>query len=424
MKNIILILTVLSAIAFGQGEFGQKPGSLINPFYYYNALSFFSDDSSLSRLDLYIQVPYVQLTFVKDGDKFSSSFEVTASVYDNNDAIVTEKIWSEKITLKSYSETISNSSYNLSLRTFNLKHGTYKLKISVVNRESNKSGNSETPITIRNFRQFPFSTSDIMLINRLDETNGVKQITPNVSRNVVFNNDGFFVYFEFYNFSTDSLFDILCNVENKSGELVYQNLNTFDFKPNKNPVFLKISKKDFPLGDYLITITSTRNKDTNSVYKVSRSFYSKWIGVPQNVKDLDKALDQLIYITDREKIEVIKSNKDPQEKLNKFLEFWKSKDPSPNTSENELMEEYYSRIDYSNKNFGNFLEGYKTDMGMVFVVLGPPDNIDRYPFNYDSPAHEIWHYYRLNKSFVFVDNSGFGDYRLLNRDYTEFYRYR
>ena len=53
-------------------------------------------------------------------------------------------------------------------------------------------------------------------------------------------------------------------------------------------------------------------------------------------------------------------------------------------------------------------------MGMVFIVLGMPDNIDRHPFDPDSKPYEIWQYYNLNRSFGFKDTTGFGDYRLMN----------
>ena len=89
------------------------------------------------------------------------------------------------------------------------------------------------------------------------------------------------------------------------------------------------------------------------------------------------------------------------------------------------MLEYYRRIDYSDRNFGAYKrDGWKTDMGMVYVSLGSPDYIDRHPFAVDSKPYEVWDYYNLNRQFVFVDQTGFGDYRLLNRDYRDFNRYR
>ncbi len=61
---------------------------------------------------------------------------------------------------------------------------------------------------------------------------------------------------------------------------------------------------------------------------------------------------------------------------------------------------------------------------MVFIILGSPDNIDRHPFEYDSKPYEVWQYYDLNHSFVFVDETGFGDYRLTTPLYGDLFRYR
>ena len=43
-----------------------------------------------------------------------------------------------------------------------------------------------------------------------------------------------------------------------------------------------------------------------------------------------------------------------------------------------------------------------------------PNNIERHPFDIDAKPYEIWTYYEQNREFVFVDATGFGDYRLQN----------
>ena len=78
------------------------------------------------------------------------------------------------------------------------------------------------------------------------------------------------------------------------------------------------------------------------------------------------------------------------------------------------MEEYYSRVDYANRNYASFTEGWRTDRGMVFIRFGPPQNIERHPFDADTKPYEVWYYYNQNREFIFVDETGFGDYRLLN----------
>ncbi len=396
----------------------------VTPFFYYNALNFMGDDS-LSRVDLYVQVPYTQLTFVKDNDLFASQYEVTAGVYDQSDRIVTEKIWKEKITLGTYNESVSRGSFNITLRSFHLRPGSYKLKIFVEDKESKRNAKVSADLTVRNFHDFDFALSDILLVQKYSEINETKKIIPNITNNIVFSDSGFYIFWEFYRHTADSLYMINCKILDYKGNVVLDFDTPYQFTGRKNPVFLKIDKKDFKIGEYVITVSAiSPNNIKLTSYNVSKRIFSRWVGVPRSIVDLDKAIEQMIYITNRERIDEMLNNKDQEQKYNKFIEFWKSKDPTPSTDENELMDEYYGRIDYATNNFSSYQEGWKTDMGMVFVILGPPNNVDRYPFNYDTPAHEIWEYYNLNRRFIFVDYSGFGDYRLINRDYSEWFKYR
>ena len=76
------------------------------------------------------------------------------------------------------------------------------------------------------------------------------------------------------------------------------------------------------------------------------------------------------------------------------------------------MIEYYRRIQTADERYSHFIDGWKTDMGMVYIIFGEPDQIERYPFQENTKPYEVWFYYGANKEYVFVDESGFGDYRL------------
>ena len=97
-----------------------------------------------------------------------------------------------------------------------------------------------------------------------------------------------------------------------------------------------------------------------------------------------------------------------------FLSFWKERDPTPSTSLNELMEEYYIRVNYVNEYFNmSWREGWETDFGMIYILFGPPDRVERSnPTSASSSVYEVWYYSRLSKQFVFKDQNGFGDYKL------------
>jgi GWxTD domain-containing protein len=92
--------------------------------------------------------------------------------------------------------------------------------------------------------------------------------------------------------------------------------------------------------------------------------------------------------------------------------FWKRRDPTPDTPENEYRNEFFRRVRYANERFSVLGPGWQSDRGRVYIQYGPPDQIESQPFNLDSPAYEIWIYDRLGRRFVFVDYDGFGRYEI------------
>jgi GWxTD domain-containing protein len=182
--------------------------------------------------------------------------------------------------------------------------------------------------------------------------------------------------------------------------------------------FVEIQGENLPHGTYRAKFT------INSLGKrvsVERPFKWYWSGIPVSLTDINDAIDKLRYIASKKELKRLKKAKD-DDKQQEFIKFWKVHDPTPGTHENELMEEYYRRIQFANENFSGFKDGWETDMGMVYVKLGPPDVVERNPFNQDFAyvpgrtvkSLEVWVYYEYNRQFIFVDENGFGEYRLAN----------
>lgn len=133
-----------------------------------------------------------------------------------------------------------------------------------------------------------------------------------------------------------------------------------------------------------------------------------------NITDLDLAINQMVYIASSDQLDSLKEAPSKPEKEKRFLQFWKNIDPSPKTARNEVMNEYYNRVKIATDKFTNsYMEGWKTDMGMVFIIYGNPSSIERHPFDENSKPYEVWEYFDINKQFIFVDYTGFGDYRLI-----------
>lgn len=425
MKYILNIIAILIAFQTvrAQVEAADHPDETRSlPKFYQDFLNFYSPDSATTRVDAFIQVPYNQIQFVKSDKGFTASYTVTVSIFDGNrENLIVEKVWNEEVNEKDYEQTNSKNNYNLSFKSFYLSPGSYVIRSSVEDKESKKEFSTERPFIVKSL-EGPVALSDIILISKISESSQSKKILPNVSGNVATQKGGVPVFFEAYSNKSEDI-RIQYIISNDKHDVVFQSNGYQQLDSGKTQIFNTIKDSSISLGNYLLTV-SLLNDSGDVIASTNKPFFSRWIGVPTTIKDLDLAIEQLVYIATQSDLDFIKDAKTKDEKIKRYMEFWKKKDPSPSTEENEVFNEYYRRINYANEHFSHYVKGWKTDRGMVFILLGAPNNVDRHPFEYDSKPYEIWQYYQMNRQFIFVDETGFGDYRLITPLLGDDYRFR
>jgi GWxTD domain-containing protein len=121
-------------------------------------------------------------------------------------------------------------------------------------------------------------------------------------------------------------------------------------------------------------------------------------------KDLPKQYrkwleEEVAYIiTPKEKEVFLQLETDKEREI--FIEaFWKERDPDPNTPENEFKIEHYRRINYVNQWFGREGPGpgWRSAMGRIYIILGQPDQIERYEGLTEVRPTVIWFYQGMAK---------------------------
>jgi GWxTD domain-containing protein len=157
---------------------------------------------------------------------------------------------------------------------------------------------------------------------------------------------------------------------------------------------------------------------------------------PRNVKpELKKAYKDwlekdVVYIITDEERKAFKKLQTDEERERFIEEFWRRRDPDPDTDENEFKEEYYERVAYANEHFASGIPGWKSDRGRIWIMYGKPDERETHPMGgqYDRPSYEgggststypfeSWFYRYLagvgsGVEIEFVDPTGSGEYRL------------
>ena len=133
-----------------------------------------------------------------------------------------------------------------------------------------------------------------------------------------------------------------------------------------------------------------------------------------------KWLDLVSYIITPQEKSVFLSLKNDRERDMFIKLFWKQRDPTPGTPENEFKEEHIRRFNYANKYFkyGTTKPGWKTDMGKIYIILGPPVNREKIDAFGLEPM-EVWSYYGgrdkgLPPHFqiVFFKRHGAGEFKI------------
>ena len=419
VRDTTLIVALLGTMmaTYGQVEVEQTHQDEDTPFSF-DAMSFATAGSPVSRLDVYVQVPYENLSFVKKDERYYASYETTIDLFDSSGSLVSEKVWTEDIAANTFDESVSSRAYNLTQRVFELAAGRYSIVVIFRDNETKQAKRVLKQLLITDYSNQAFSLSDIMLISRLSLSADKKVIVPNVTANVGDLPEPFDILFEAYGGAEGDSVRFVATVYDPKLESKLEVDTTAILRTHRTQVFMRMDGSKLGLGDYKLVVRAFPSRiaggqEGASLASTNRFFSVRWRGIPRGVKNLDLATDQLQYIAKEGELGYIKDANTAEEKQSRFLEFWKKRDPNPNTPRNEKMEDYYAKVEYANKHFKHYMEGWRTDMGMVYIIFGAPNNVDRHPFDIDSKPYEVWSYYELNHQFIFVDQTGFGDYRLI-----------
>lgn len=137
-------------------------------------------------------------------------------------------------------------------------------------------------------------------------------------------------------------------------------------------------------------------KDTNEMKAIAIRVESQYFPRFTIIQELVGPLIYLSDIDEQVELEKIGENK----KL--FDKFWLKLAENPERAK-KIIRDYYDRVEYVNRHYTTFKEGWKTDMGMIYLVMGPPHSIEK------NGNKEVWNYqdsrHLPKRKFQFIKTS-------------------
>jgi GWxTD domain-containing protein len=409
-RTPILLLAILSFSAVLRAQ-NVESGE-----FFFDAIPFQGNSPDSTRLDMMLSIPYGSIGFERQKGiyvgKYKAHFKVTSGsrpLYDST-----------------FIRTVETSSYDVSTgitpayefyqQRVTLPPGTYATSVELLDMRSSTAATAQRTVTAIDYRNRPLELSGLMLVGKIREDSTGFIITPMVTDNVSVQEDGYFLFFEVYNstqgrrFRIATTYRLVGKKENIPGPLFDR-----EFPPGRSQQWVRLPGGGLARGAHTVELQVSSVDDTSNVLARAERiirFGETLDGIPASEEDLAEKISQLRYVAGQSDIDDIRDAGAFAEKRKRYAEFWTKLDPTPGTARNEAMEEYFRRIEYANDNFRSYAAGWLTDKGRVFVIYGPPDNTSSDPFRSEGKAVETWQYYHRSLRVVFVDESGFGDFRL------------
>jgi len=420
-----LLLLVLAgvfwpgAVGVAQTEFSGLP-ELGAPIFEVDVAVFRGDSPAEATVEVYYKLKNPSLTYVRRGTTYSANYEIDAILRQRRNPQIASASLAESYSVSSYRETRNADSYLINKVEMSAPPGQYKLELVVRDRVSRRSYERTLNVRVPEFPVGEYSVSTPLFCGAVPDSSVPEKfvkhglaVLPKVSRSYGGEQEEVPVYLEIYT-SGDTTAELLLISRTFQRSPNHTRSDTLRFVPRpsgRTPVLLTVPLAEFEPGECQLTLTLTDGSRTladevKSVFRVEWSLFSMF------GDDWDVVVDQLAYVTAHKELKVLREA--PEDKRREMFEaFWKAKDPTPDTPENERKNEYYRRIRFADAHYTNpYRPGWRTDFGVVYIKYGEPDQIERYPFELGQKPYEIWFYYAQDRRFVFVDSKGNDDYQL------------
>ncbi|HEX7070971.1 MAG TPA: GWxTD domain-containing protein, partial [Rhodothermales bacterium] len=356
-------------------------------------------------------IPAVSLVFTPKGVAFEAGYDVLVRALDRDERLLKEQVESRRVTVSTHDSTLGFHPY-LHEVWMPLEPGTYFIQTVLIDAASGRQ-------SIRTeYVRVPFVNEAYLATPALSIRNGDGARRPLLTSFVPENADSLRAEFQIRQpfGGIDSLAVRLLRVTRDTtqasppywvgpgyGTLAYQGIALAAVDTvltqglavaDQEESTLTLELPPLPRGLYRLEALTMGDSEIDPLRR-GRYLVVTSAGFPR-VETLDEMVDALGYIAYERELGRIREGATPAERLQRFDAFWGSLVRQRSVATN-LIETYYARIEEANLLYSSYKEGWKTDRGMVYVLLGPPLLVDAYS------ESEVWRYsYGDDALYTFV----------------------
>ncbi len=369
---------------------------------------------------------YGNLVFLKKGNRFESVYDLFITVKNRNGKVVDTAVLKDRASVRSYKETKSNRQSSKLSRSFKLKPGRYTVEAALIVRNTMLRMEKVAVIDVPDFIAGGLGVSKPrFFVTALEPpSRGTAIIAAPDAGSEAFIESEYAIFAEFNKYpavlveiSTENLpADTLAcklyfEVIGRSREQLFYANKNMTLTGMNDRYMLLLNADDWDPGNYTLNVKAVLDnprREAASSMRFTVEFSRAMLG-----KRFKETLAILALIASPEELEFLQKA-DTADRARAWEEFWKKRDPNPETPVNEALDEYLRRVRFAVENFSLMDKGWKTDRGKVYIKYGPPDQEETTVDPYMQGEYLIWRYFSRNLTFVFFDRFGLGEYHLVS----------
>jgi len=173
------------------------------------------------------------------------------------------------------------------------------------------------------------------------------------------------------------------NLEGGNMQFEVQKYN-LDFDPASTPMALVNNQEINLEADSVFSINTNdlmqfKSEGLYFIKKNAGDYYGlSFLVTKKRYPQLSKVYDviePLVYITTQEEIAMLQSQGDYKAAKKEMDKLWLRLMSGNKEKARRTIKEYYKRVNMANEMFTSYKAGWKTDMGMVFIIFGSPNQV-------------------------------------------------
>lgn len=346
---------------------GGMPGVRVRPYPYAYINNQF-------KLYLLVEIVYDFLQFTYRNQEYQANF--------NNEIIFREektkesfaKVWSSSFSVKDFESTNRRDKFILSWDSLSAPPGKYQVLFSYQDMQGKQKFQTNMNINLPIVKNLFLPTPLFMVDYEPEELRLASfPARPIASWGQLPFNKNIKMLLNVYSVH-DSLLNISVTVHEKNKPTLLFHLDSLVHITNQQgKLMIDLPTYRWVEGHYELKVYYQGEKD-NFVQNIPIEII--WSNKPRSLQMLESALLPLQIILSEDEYKQINSGS-KEERRRKFENFWQKKDPTPQTAFNEILVEFYSRVDSVNLQWGERRNpGWKTDPGKIILLYGHPNRVE------------------------------------------------